>query len=90
MAFSGTVISHGSGVGIAIATGDATQIGALRMRVTCSSIEEKPHVLKQNDPEESRFLALIVGVASLITFFVAKFQAKQDTYEAVTTALVVS
>ncbi len=90
MAFSGTIISHGSGVGIVIATGDVTQIGALTMLGTHNETEKNLPVLMQNDQRESRFLAFSIMIASLITFFVTKFWAKQDTLEAILTALVVS
>ena len=93
MAFSGTIISHGSGVGIVIATGDVTQIGALT-QIGAFTMPSRPEknlpVLMQNDQEESRFLASSIMIASLITFFVSKFWAKQDTLEAILTALVVS
>lgn len=88
MAYSATLVSHGSGAGIAIATGDSTQIGAINMLV--SRVEKKKtNVLKQID-QVSKLLALLIGIATLVTFFIAKFESKQDTFEAASTALVVS
>jgi magnesium-transporting ATPase (P-type) len=86
MCFSATLVAQGSGVGITVTTGDCTQIGAINKLV--SQVEKKKtNVLKQID-HVSKLLAAIIGVATLVTFFIAKFSADQDWFGAVSTALV--
>jgi magnesium-transporting ATPase (P-type) len=86
MTFSATLVAQGSGVGIAIATGDETQIGTINKLV--SQVEKKKtNVLEQID-QVSKLLALLIGLATTITFFIAKFASGQDAFEAVSTALV--
>lgn len=86
MTFSATLVAQGGGVGIAIATGDETQIGTINKLV--SQVEKKKtNVLEQID-QVSKLLAVLIGVATLITFFIAMFAAKQDPFSAVSTALV--
>ncbi len=86
MAFSATLVSQGSGMGIAVATGDDTQIGTINMLV--NRVEKKrTNVLKQID-QVSKLLAVLIGLATVITFFIAMFVSKQDAFSAVSTALV--
>lgn len=86
MTFSATLVAQGGGVGIAIATGDETQIGTINKLV--SQVEKKKtNVLEQID-EVSKLLAILIGIATLVTFFIAKFAAGQDPFSAVSTALV--
>lgn len=86
MCFSATLVAQGSGVGIAVTTGDYTQIGTIN-RLVSQVEKKKTNVLKQID-EVSKLLAILIGLATLITFFIAKFSAKQDYFDAVSTALV--
>jgi len=86
MGFSATLVAQGSGSGIVVATGDDTQIGVINKLV--SEVEKKKtNVLKQID-QVSRLLALIKGIATLITFFIAKYVANQDWFGAISTALI--
>ena len=86
MVFSATLVAQGSGVGIAVCTGDHTQIGTINKLV--SQVEKKKtNVLEQID-QVSKLLAVIIGLATLITFFIAFFLTKQDAFDAVSTALV--
>lgn len=86
MTFSATLVAQGGGVGIAIATGDETQIGTINKLV--SQVEKKKtNVLEQID-QVSKLLAFLIGLATLTTFFIALFAAKQVPFEAVSTALV--
>lgn len=86
MTFSATLVAQGSGVGIAIATGDETQIGTINKLV--SQVEKKKtNVLEQID-QVSKLLAFLIGLATLTTFFIAFFASKQSAFEAVSTALV--
>jgi len=86
MCFSATLVAQGSGKGIAVTTGDFTQIGTINTLV--SQVEKKKtNVLEQID-QVSKLLAFLIGLATLVTFFIAKFSAKQDYFSAVSTALV--
>jgi magnesium-transporting ATPase (P-type) len=86
MCFSATLVTQGSGTGIAIATGDYTQIGTINRLV--SQVERrKTNVLKQID-QVSKLLAVLIGIATLVTFFIARFSTGQGWFEAVSTALV--
>jgi magnesium-transporting ATPase (P-type) len=86
MTFSATLVAQGGGVGIAIATGDYTQIGTINKLV--SQVEKKKtNVLEQID-QVSKLLAFLIGIATLVTFFIAWFAAEQVPFEAVSTALV--
>merc|ERR1719223_2580198 len=49
--------------------------------------KKKTNVLEQID-QVSKLLALLIGIATLTTFFIAKFHAGQVYFEAVSTALV--
>eukprot|EP00557_Chaetoceros_sp_GSL56_P006939 CAMPEP_0176499750 /NCGR_PEP_ID=MMETSP0200_2-20121128/13114_1 /TAXON_ID=947934 /ORGANISM="Chaetoceros sp., Strain GSL56" /LENGTH=1087 /DNA_ID=CAMNT_0017898231 /DNA_START=79 /DNA_END=3342 /DNA_ORIENTATION=- len=86
MTFSATLVAQGSGVGIAIATGDETQIGTINKLV--SQVEKKKtNVLEQID-QVSKLLAVLILIATLTTFFIAFFAAEQSAFEAVSTSLV--
>jgi len=86
MAFSATLVAQGSGVGIAIATGDETQIGTINKLV--SQVEKKKtNVLEQID-QVSKLLAFLIAIATLVTYLIAQFAAKQEPFSAVSTALV--
>jgi len=86
MTFSATLVAQGSGKGIAIATGDYTQIGTINKLV--SQVEKKKTAVLQQIDEVSKFLAFLIGLATLATFFIAYFHADQLAFEAVSTALV--
>lgn len=86
MCFSATLVAQGSGVGIAVTTGDCTQIGIINRLV--SQVErKKTNVLKQID-QVSKLLAILIGIATLTTFFIAFFVSNQIAFDAVSTALV--
>jgi len=86
MTFSATLVAQGTADGIVIATGDETQIGTINKLV--SQVEKKKtNVLEQID-QVSKLLALLIGLATLVTFFIAKFASGQVYFEAVSTALV--
>jgi len=86
MTFSATLVAQGSGVGVAISTGDFTQIGTINKLVSQTE-KKKTNVLEQID-KVSKILATMIFIATLATFFVAKFMSKQGWFEAVSTALV--
>jgi len=86
MTFSATLVAQGTGTGIAISTGDYTQIGTINTLVSQTE-KKKTNVLEQID-QVSKILATMIGIATLCTYFVAKFKSGQDQFEAVSTALV--
>jgi len=86
MTFSATLVAQGTGVGVAIATGDYTQIGTINKLVSQTE-KKKTNVLEQID-QVSKILAGMIGIATVACYFVAKFMAGQDQFEAVSTALV--
>jgi len=86
MTFSATLVAQGAGTGVAISTGDYTQIGTINKLVSQTE-KKKSNVLEQID-EVSKLLAFLIAIATLATFFVAKFKADQDWMEAISTALI--
>lgn len=86
MAFSATLVSQGSGKGIAIATGDQTQIGTINALV--STVEaKKTNVLEQID-YISKWLAFFIIIAAIATFLIAFLVTGQSAIDAVSIALV--
>ena len=86
MCFSATLVAQGAGVGIAVCTGDFTQIGTINKLVSQTE-KKKTNVLKQID-QVSKLLAILIGIATLTTFFIARFVAGQVWFDSVSTALV--
>lgn len=86
MCFSATLVAQGAGVGIAVTTGDYTQIGTIN-RLVSQVEKKKTNVLKQID-QVSKLLAFLIGIATLVTFFIAKFASGQTYFDSVSTALV--
>ena len=68
---SATLVAVGSGVGVAISTGDFTQIGTIN-RLVNSTENIKTDVLRQIDII-SKWLFIIICTLSLATFFIAYF-----------------
>lgn len=77
MTYSATLVSVGSGSGIAIATGDFTQIGTIN-RLVNQTETIKTDVLKQID-DVSKKLFIAICTMCLATFFTAFFYS--DTYK---------
>lgn len=86
MGFSATLVAQGSGVGIAVTTGDYTQIGTIN-RLVSQVEKKKTNVLEQID-QFSKKLALAILLMTVATLLAAKFLAQQEWFEAVSTALV--
>jgi magnesium-transporting ATPase (P-type) len=85
MVFSATLIAQGSGLGIAIATGDFTEIGTINSLV--SNVEaKKTNVLEQIDTV-SKYLAVFIMVCAVITWLIAFFVTKLDAIDSLSTAL---
>jgi magnesium-transporting ATPase (P-type) len=66
MAYSGTLVTYGTGLGVVVATGDATEIG--RINKLLSSVSPLVTPLLRQIAEFSRWLTLIILVAAAITF----------------------
>jgi len=86
MCFSATLVAQGSGQGIAVTTGDYTQLGTIN-RLVSQTEKKKTNVLEQID-QVSKILAVMILTATTATFLVAKFVRKQEAFAAVSTALV--
>lgn len=86
---SATLVAVGSGVGVAISTGDFTQIGTIN-RLVNSTENIKTDVLRQIDII-SKWLFIIICTLSLSTFFIAYFYSyvfKGQLLNAVVIALI--
>jgi len=86
MCFSATLVAQGSGIGIAIATGDATQIGTINALV--SQVEEKKTAVLEQIDTVSKYLAAFIVLCAIITFLIAFLATKLPAIEAVSIALV--
>ncbi|KAL7499235.1 hypothetical protein ACHAWT_010155 [Skeletonema menzelii] len=80
MTYSATLVAQGSGIGIAIATGDFTQIGTIN-RLVNNTETIKTDVLKQIDMV-SKYLFLCICTMCLATFLTAYFYAESFKGEA--------
>ena len=86
MAFSATLVTQGRGGGIAIATGDNTQIGTINALV--STVEKKKtNVLEQID-YISKWLAFFIMLCTIATFLIALLKAGQSPINALSISLV--
>jgi magnesium-transporting ATPase (P-type) len=85
MAYSATLVAQGSGTGIAIATGDFTQIGTIN-RLVNNTETVKTDVLKQID-QVSKWLFVAICTMCLATFLVAFFYSKFEAMDSVIIAL---
>lgn len=74
MAYSATLVAQGSGIGIAVATGDFTQIGTIN-RLVNQTETMKTDVLRQIDMV-SKFLFVAICTMCLATFLVAFFYSQ--------------
>lgn len=86
MAFSATLVTQGTGIGVVVATGDQTEIGTINKLV--NQVEKKKsNVLKQVD-DVSKWIAIFVITIAIITFLVAKFSGNLSYLDSLTFALV--
>jgi magnesium-transporting ATPase (P-type) len=86
MCYSTTLISQGTGTGVAIATGDQTEIGTINALV--NKVEKKKtNVLEQID-NVSKILAIGIAITSGITWAVACTMADMSIVDGLSTALV--
>ncbi len=66
MAYSGTLVTYGSGIGIVVATGDATEIG--RINTLLSSVTPLLTPLLRQIAVFSRWLTLVILTVAAVTF----------------------
>merc|ERR1719253_1629920 len=89
MTYSATLVAQGSGIGIAISTGDFTQIGTIN-RLVNQTAAIKTDVLNQID-QISKVLFVAICTMCLATFLTAFFHAPKysgDPLESINIALV--
>jgi len=89
MGYSATLVAQGSGIGIAVATGDFTQIGTIN-RLVNNTETIKTDVLKQIDIV-SKYLFICICTMCTATFFVAFFYSDKyngDVLSSINIALV--
>lgn len=86
MCFSATLVAQGSAVGVAVSTGDWTEIGTINKLV--NNVEKKKTAVLEQIDTISIFLAVFILIIALITFLIAYFLNKDDAMVAVNTALV--
>jgi len=86
MCFSATLVAQGSGTGIAVTTGDHTEIGTINALV--NKVEKKKtNVLEQIDTV-SKWLAIFIAITAAITWCIAFWLTGLSAVESLTTALV--
>jgi magnesium-transporting ATPase (P-type) len=86
MAYSSTLATQGSALGLVISTGDYTEIGTINALV--SKVEkQKTNVLKQIDTV-SKYLAIFILMCAVATFLVAWLKTDEEPVDALSTALV--
>jgi len=85
MAYSATLVSVGSGAGIAVCTGDFTQIGTIN-RLVNQTEAAKTDVLRQIDTV-SKVLFVAIVTMCIATFLTAFFYSNMEPMTAVITAL---
>ena len=86
MCFSATLVSQGAAIGVAVETGDNTEIGTINALVHKVQ-KKKTNVLEQIDTV-SKWLAVFIALTSLATWHVAFFITDESGIDALTTALV--
>ena len=86
MCFSATLVSQGRGVGVAVETGDHTQIGTINALV--NNVETKKTAVLEQIDRVSMVIAIFVIIVAIVTFLVAFFQTGLGALDAVGIALV--
>jgi len=86
MTFSATLVAQGSGKGIAIATGDHTQIGTINALV--SQVEDKKTAVLEQIDTVSKYLATFIVLCAVVTFLIAFLSTGLSVIDAVAIALV--
>ena len=79
VAFSGTLVTHGQGSGVVIATGAETEIGRISRLV--SEVESVTTPLLKQMAQFSRWLTLVILCVALITFAFGYFLRDYDAAE---------
>ncbi|MCC8998458.1 MAG: cation-transporting P-type ATPase [Candidatus Contendobacter sp.] len=66
MAYSGTLVSYGQGLGVVVATGEATEIG--RISVLLEQVKEIETPLLRQMAQFGRWLSAVIVLAAAVTF----------------------
>jgi magnesium-transporting ATPase (P-type) len=85
MCFSATLIAQGSGIGLAVATGDNTEIGTINNLV--NKVEEKKTAVLEQIDFIAKVLAGFITITALVTWLVAFYQLGSKPLDALTIAL---
>ena len=83
MCYSATLVAQGSGIGVAIATGDYTEIGTINALV--SKVKAKKSAVLQQIDNVSKILAIFIVITAFITFFLARFRPDNNCVDDPTT-----
>jgi magnesium-transporting ATPase (P-type) len=86
MCFSATLVAHGRGMGVVVATGDNTQIGTINALV--NNVEEKKSAVLEQIDNVSMIIVASVITVGLMTFTVSFFYAELTVLDSVEIALV--
>jgi potassium/sodium efflux P-type ATPase len=86
MTFSATLVAQGTGSGIAVTTGDHTQIGTINKLV--SQVEDKRTAVLEQIDTVSKYLAVFIMICTIITFLVAFLYTGLGALDSISIALV--
>lgn len=84
MAYSGSSVTYGRGVGVVIATGMNTEVGKIAGHLSKTETQETP--LQKKLVEMSRFLSVAIIIISIVMFVVGILQGR-ETFEMFLTAI---
>ena len=77
MAWMGTFVSKGSGVGVVVATGDRTELGSIAGGI--DSVEDPETPLQKEMARVSRIMLMIIGVLVVLIFIIGLIQDRSLT-----------
>ncbi|MGX7030135.1 HAD-IC family P-type ATPase [Vagococcus zengguangii] len=90
MAFSGTLVQSGTGLGIVVETGDRTEIGQINQALQTVEKQETPLIKKMNQLNHQIFKGLIFLVVFLLFFTTLRFGMDVKTLTSAVIALIVA
>lgn len=90
MAFLGTLVQEGSGVGVVIATGDATQLGQINQALQTVTETTTPLVRKINQLNHQIFKGLMTFIIFLLFFTTLRYGINLNLLLAASISLIVA
>ena len=90
MAFSGTLVQAGTGLGIVVETGDQTEIGKINQALQTVEKQETPLIKKMNQLNHQIFKGLIGLVIFLLFFTTLRFGMELQVLGSAVIALIVA